>query len=304
MLQFVGRRLAQSIVTVFAVSLIVFIFMNLAGDPAILLLPPEANASDVQHLRHALGLDRPAYARYVSFMTQFWYGDQVKSFRYNDRLLPLILTHLQWTMVLAVLALAVSLAIGIPLGTIAARNRGRTVDVVVRILAVLGESVPAFVTAIVFMLVFAVKYRVLPVAGLGIPNAVLPVATLVCLQVAVLMRLLRSELLDVFAQDYIRTARSKGLREGVVLTKHAFRNAAIPVLTMAGLLLNYLVLGAVVVEPIFAWPGLGWLIVQSVSARDYPVVVGSATVAAVLVALINLSVDVLQVLIDPRVRVT
>jgi peptide/nickel transport system permease protein len=304
MLQFVGRRLAQSLVTVFAVSLIVFIFMNLAGDPAILLLPPEANAADVQHLRRALGLDRPAYAQYLSFMTQFWYSDQVKSFRYSDQLLPLILTHLRWTLVLAVTALAISLAIGIPLGTVAARNRARTVDVALRILAVLGESVPAFVTAIVLMFVFAVKYGVLPVAGLGLRNAILPVVTLVLLQVAVLMRLFRSELLEVFAQDYIRTARSKGLREWVVLTKHAFRNAAIPVLTMAGLLLNYLVLGAVVVEPIFAWPGLGWLIVQSVAARDYPVVVGGATIAAVLVALINLSVDVLQVWIDPRVRVT
>jgi ABC-type dipeptide/oligopeptide/nickel transport system permease component len=143
---------------------------------------------------------------------------------------------------------------------------------------------------------------VLPVAGLGLPHAVLPIATLVLLQVAVLMRLFRSELLEVFGQDYIRTARSKGLRERAVVVRHAFRNAAIPVLTMAGLLLNYLVLGAVVVEPIFAWPGLGWLIVQSVSARDYPVVVGGATVAAALVALINLSVDVLQVVVDPRVR--
>lgn len=303
MLPFVYRRLAQSLVTVFAVSLIVFIFMNLAGDPAILLLPPEAKPADVQNLRESLGLNRPAYVRYFSFMTQFWYSDQVKSFRYNDRLLPLILGHLRWTLVLAVAALVLSLVIGIPLGTLAARRHTGAVDVAVRILAVLGESVPAFVTAIVFMFLFAVKYRVLPVAGLGLRNAVLPVATLVCLQMAILMRLFRSELLEVFSQDYIRTARSKGLRERAVLTRHAFRNAAIPVLTMAGLLLNYLVLGAVVVEPIFAWPGLGWLMVQSVSARDYPVVVGSATIAAVLVAMINLAVDVLQVWIDPRVRV-
>ena len=303
MLPFVYRMLAQSLVTVFAVSLIVFIFMNLAGDPAILLLPPEAKPADVQNLRESLGLNRPAYVRYFSFMTQFWYSDQVKSFKYNDRLLPLILGHLQWTLVLAVSALVLSLVIGIPLGTLAARRHTRAIDVAVRILAVLGESVPAFVTAILFMFLFAVKYRVLPVAGLGLRNAVLPVATLVCLQMAILMRLFRSELLEVFSQDYIRTARSKGLRERAVLTQHAFRNAAIPVLTMAGLLLNYLVLGAVVVEPIFAWPGLGWLMVQSVSARDYPVVVGAATIAAVLVAVINLAVDVLQVWIDPRVRV-
>jgi ABC-type dipeptide/oligopeptide/nickel transport system permease component len=216
----------------------------------------------------------------------------------------LILTHLRWTLVLAVVSLALSLAVALPLGTIAARNRSRGFDVGVRILAVLGESVPAFVTAIVLMLIFAVKFRVLPVAGLGVANAVLPVLTLVVLQVAVLMRLFRSELLDVFAQDYIRTARSKGLQEGVVLSRHAFRNAAIPVLAMAGLLLNYLVLGAVVVEPIFAWPGFGWLLVQSVAARDYPVVVGGATIASVLVAMVNLSVDIVQVWIDPRIRIT
>jgi peptide/nickel transport system permease protein len=304
MFRFAIRRLAQSLVTVFAVSVIVFIFMHLAGDPAILLLPPEANAADVSHIRRTLGLDRPPYVQYVSFMTKFWYSDQVKSFKYSDRLLPLILTHLRWTLVLAVVSLGLSLILAIPLGAIAARNRSRGFDVVVRILAVLGESVPAFVTAIVLMLVFAVKYRVLPVAGLGLANAVLPVMTLVVLQVAVLMRLFRSELLDVYAQDYIRTARSKGLREQAVFSKHAFRNAAIPVLTMAGLLLNYLVLGAVVVEPIFAWPGFGWLLVQSVAARDYPVVVGGATVASVLVAMVNLSVDILQVWIDPRVRIT
>jgi ABC-type dipeptide/oligopeptide/nickel transport system permease component len=302
MLPFVGRRLLQGIVTVFAASVIVFIFMNLAGDPAILLLPPEASPADVQRLRQTLGLDRPLHVQYLSFMTRFWYSDQIRSFRYTDKLLPLILTHLRWTLVLALSAIAISLAIGLPLGTIAARNRGRLPDVFIRILAVLGESVPAFVTAILLMFVFSVKLRILPVAGLGLPHAVLPVVTLVLLQVAVLMRLFRSELLEVFGQDYIRTARSKGLRERAVVTRHAFRNAAIPVLTMAGLLLNYLVLGAVVVEPIFAWPGLGWLIVQSVSARDYPVVVGGATVAAALVAVINLSVDVLQMLVDPRVR--
>jgi ABC-type dipeptide/oligopeptide/nickel transport system permease component len=176
------------------------------------------------------------------------------------------------------------------------------VDVVIRLVAVAGDSVPSFCTGIVLMYIFAVQLAVLPVAGLGLKNAVLPVATLAMFQVAVLLRLFRSELLDVIRQDYIRTARAKGLWERLVLTRHAFKNAAIPMLSMAGLLLNVLVLGAVVVEPMFAWPGLGWLIVQSVLTRDYPVVVGAAAIAAVLVALINLSVDILLVWIDPRIR--
>jgi ABC-type dipeptide/oligopeptide/nickel transport system permease component len=242
--------------------------------------------------------------QYVTFMARFWYSDAVRSFRYSDRLLPLVVSHLRWTLVLAGLAMAVAVLVALPLGALAALRRGRLVDVVIRLVAVLGESVPSFCTAIVLMFLFAVRFPVLPVAGLGVPHAVLPVATLALLQVAVLLRLFRGELLEVFGQDYIRTAHAKGLRGAAVLVRHAFRNAAIPVVAMAGLLLNFLVLGAVVVEPIFAWPGLGWLLVQSVLARDYPVVVGGATLAAVLVALINLGVDVLQVWIDPRIRVS
>jgi peptide/nickel transport system permease protein len=301
---FIGRRLGQAVVTVFVVSVVVFLLMNLAGDPAVLLLPPEAGAADLARFRHELGLDRPLYVQYVTFMARFWYSDAVRSFRYSDRLLPLVVSHLRWTLVLAGLAMAVAVLVALPLGALAALRRGRLVDVVIRLVAVLGESVPSFCTAIVLMFLFAVRFPVLPVAGLGVPHAVLPVATLALLQVAVLLRLFRGELLEVFGQDYIRTAHAKGLRGAAVLVRHAFRNAAIPVVAMAGLLLNFLVLGAVVVEPIFAWPGLGWLLVQSVLARDYPVVVGGATLAAVLVALINLGVDVLQVWIDPRIRVS
>jgi peptide/nickel transport system permease protein len=299
---FVGRRLLQSALTVVAVSALVFAFMTVAGDPAILLLPPEAGTAELERFRHELGLDRPAVVRYVAFMTRFWYSDAVRSFRYSDPLLPLILGHLRWTLVLAAAAMTAALAVALPLGAWAARRRGRAVDVAIRLVAVVGESVPSFVTAILLMSLLAVRYPILPVAGLGLSNAVLPVATLTLFQLAVLLRLLRSELLDVLGQDYVRTARSKGVGEPMVLARHALRNALIPVVAMAGLLLNGLVVGAVVVEPIFAWPGLGWLLVQSVFARDYPVVVGGATIAAVVVALVNLFVDVLQVWIDPRIR--
>jgi ABC-type dipeptide/oligopeptide/nickel transport system permease component len=299
---FIGRRLAQAAVTVLVVSVVVFLLMHLAGDPAVLLLPAEAGTAELARFRHELGLDRPLHVQYAQFMTRFWYGDAVRSFRYSDRLLPLILGHLRWTLTLAGAAMTVAVLVAVPLGALAALRRGRGIDVAIRFLAVLGESVPSFCTAIVLMFVFAVRFPVLPVAGLGVSNAVLPVTTLALFQVAVLLRLFRGELLDALSQDFVRTARAKGLRERVVLVRHAVRNAALPVIAMAGLLLNFLVLGAVVVEPIFAWPGLGWLLVQSVLARDYPVVVGGATVAAVLVALVNLAVDVVQVWVDPRIR--
>ena len=299
---YIGRRLLQGALTVLAVSALVFGFMTMAGDPAILLLPPEAGTAELERFRRELGLDRPAHVRYVAFMTGFWSSDTVRSFRYSEPLVPLILGHLRWTLVLAAAAMTLALAVALPLGAWAARRLGRLADVLIRLVAVVGESVPSFVTAILLMFLLAVRFPLLPVAGLGVVHAVLPVATLTLFQLAVLLRLLRSELLDVLGQDYVRTARAKGVGEGAVLGRHALRNALIPVVAMAGLLLNGLVVGAVVVEPIFAWPGLGWLLVQSVFARDYPVVVGGATVAAIVVALVNLAVDVLQVWIDPRIR--
>jgi ABC-type dipeptide/oligopeptide/nickel transport system permease component len=301
---FIGRRLLQGALTVLVVSALVFAFMTMAGDPAILLLPPEAGTAELERFRHELGLDRPALVRYATFMTRFWHSDAVRSFRYSDPLLPLILSHLRWTLVLAAAAMTVALAVALPLGAWVARRRGGVVDVLVRFTAVIGESLPSFVTAILLMYLLAVRFPVLPVAGLGFLHALLPVATLTLFQFAVLLRLLRSELLDVLGQDYVRTARAKGVGEGAIVGRHALRNALIPVVAMAGLLLNGLVVGAVVVEPIFAWPGLGWLLVQSVFARDYPVVVGGATIAAVVVTLVNVGVDVLQVWIDPRIRTT
>jgi peptide/nickel transport system permease protein len=301
---FIGRRLLQGALTVLVVSALVFAFMTMAGDPAILLLPPEAGTAELERFRHELGLDRPALVRYVTFMTRFWHSNAVRSFRYSDPLLPLILTHLRWTLVLAAAAMTVALAVALPLGAWAARRRGGAADILIRLVAVVGESVPSFVTAILLMFLLAVRFPILPVAGLGFLHAVLPVATLTLFQLAVLLRLLRSELLEVLGQDYVRTARAKGVGEGAIMGRHALRNALIPVVAMAGLLLNGLVVGAVVVEPIFAWPGLGWLLIQSVFARDYPVVVGGATIAAVVVTLVNLGVDVLQVWIDPRIRTT
>jgi peptide/nickel transport system permease protein len=176
-------------------------------------------------------------------------------------------------------------------------------DVGIRVVAVLGQSMPSFWVAMLLMLILAVHLRLFPVSGLGVKNIVLPTITLTFFQMAILLRLVRSEMLEVMSQDYIRTARAKGLPELWVTIQHALRNAAIPVITVMGLQFGALVQGAIVVEPIFAWPGLGWLLVESIAARDFPVVVAGAIVAAVFVTLVNLIVDLLYGWLDPRIRV-
>lgn len=304
MSRFIARRLLQAIITIIAASIVVFLFVHASGDPAALLVPEEASVRDIARVRSELGLDRPLAVQYLLFMRDFWRGENIKSFRYHEPLLPLILSSLRWTMVLAGGALFISFVLAIPLGTLAALRRDSVIDVVIRVIAVFGQSMPSFWVAMLLMLFIAVKLRLLPVSGLGVKNAILPIATLAFFQVAVLMRLLRSEMLEVLHQDYVRTARAKGLRERTVLSRHVFKNAALPVLTMAGLQLSNLVLGAVVVEPIFAWPGLGHLMVNSVFARDFPVVVGGTIVAAVVVTTANLVVDVLYGALDPRIRVS
>ena len=301
--RYIIQRVLQALVTIIAVSVVVFLSVQVSGDPAALLVPEEASVEDIELMRHRLGLDRPLHVQYLLFMRDFWRNDAIRSFRYATPLLPLLLGALRWTLVLAVGVLSISVAVAIPLGTLAALKRDSTLDVLIRVVAVFGQSMPSFWVAMLLMLFFAVRLQVLPVSGLGVKNAVLPIVTLAFFQVAVLLRLFRSEMLEILHQDYVRTARAKGLKERVVVIHHAFKNASLPVLTMAGLLLSGLILGAVVVEPIFAWPGLGHLMVNSVFARDYPVVVGGAIVAAVLVTLVNLVVDILYGYLDPRIRV-
>lgn len=303
MSQFITRRALQAVVTVIIVSIVVFLFVQISGDPAALLVPEEASVEDIARMRSRLGLDRPLYVQYLLFMRDFWRGETLRSFRYYQPLLPLILDAFRWTLILAGGAMIISVVLGLPLGTLAALKRGSAVDVVIRVVAIFGQSMPSFWVAMLLMLFIAVKLQLLPVSGLGVRQAILPMATLAFFQVAVLLRLFRSEMLEVIHQDYVRTARAKGLQETAVIYQHTLKNAILPVLTMTGLQLGNLVLGAVVVEPIFAWPGLGHLMVNSVFARDYPVVVGGAIVAAIIVTTINLIVDILYGILDPRIRV-
>lgn len=296
------QRLAQSSVTILVVSVVVFLFVQASGDPATLLLPEEATVQNIQDLRNELGLDQPLVLQYVSFIGNMLTG-RIESFRYEQELIPLLFSSFRWTLILAGGAMAIAVTLAVPLGILAAVKRDSVVDAVIRTLTVFGQSMPSFWVAMLLMMIISVKLQWLPVSGIGVKNAILPMFTLAFFQLAVLMRLVRSEMLEVLHQDYIRTARSKGLRESSVIVIHAFKNASIPVVTMAGLQISNLILGAVVVEPIFAWPGLGFLMVNSVFLRDYPVVIVGTIMAAVIVCTVNLAVDITYGILDPRIRI-
>lgn len=302
MYRFLVQRVLQSLLTILIVSIIVFLFMQASGDPASLLVSQEATQGDIAALRVQLGLDRPLYLQYLYFMTAFLTGQGLKSFVYYQPLMPILLEGLWRTLTLAGGAVLISVVLALPLGTLAALRRGSALDVGIRIVAVFGQSMPSFWVAMLLVLFFAVQWQIFPVSGLGLKNAVLPMATLTFFQVALLLRLFRSEVLEAIHQDYVRTARSKGLREQMIVYRHILKNAGLPVLTMTGLQLSNLILGAVVVEPIFAWPGLGYLMVNSVMMKDYPVVVGGAIVAGVFVAATNLLIDLMYGALDPRIR--
>jgi peptide/nickel transport system permease protein len=301
--RFIIERLIQSVVIVVVVSVIVFLFVHASGDPAALLVPEQATAADAANYRKALGLDRPIYEQYVQFMSHFWFSVTVKSFRFQQPLLPLVLQHLKFTLILAALTIVASSLLAVPLGIFSALRRGSVMDVGIRLVAVMGQSMPSFWVAMLLMLILAVHLRLFPVSGVGVKNIVLPAMTLAFFQLAVLLRLVRSEMLEVMGQEYVRTARAKGVPELWVTIRHGLKNAAIPVITVMGLQFGALVQGAIVVEPIFAWPGLGWLLVESIAARDFPVVVAGAIIAAVFVTLVNLIVDLLYGWLDPRIRV-
>ena len=305
MYRFIVHRMIQAIGTIVVVSIVIFMFVHASGDPAALLVPfDEANLDTIEQMRERLGLNRPLHVQYFTFMVGFWRSDNVKSFRYEEPVLTVVFRGLRWTLVLAGGAMAVGILLAIPLGTYAALNRGSYIDVLVRVVAVFGQSMPSFWVAMLLMLFISVKLQILPVSGLGFKNAILPIATLSFFQTALLLRLFRSEMLEVIHTDYIRTARAKGLKESVVVYRHAFKNAAMPVVTMVGLQLGGLIQGAVVVEPIFAWPGLGFVLVNSIFLRDFPVVIAGALIAAALVSLINLLVDTVYAFLDPRIRVS
>jgi ABC-type dipeptide/oligopeptide/nickel transport system permease component len=308
-LRYIIRRLIYSVFVLFGVTLLVFVSLRLSGDPVQLLLR-EGNPSpeDVEALRHALRLDRPLYQQYFSFIGNAAMGDFGNSLRYRTPAFNQVMDAMPATLLLSAAAYLFALAIAIPTGIISAVRRGGFVDFLSRFVSLAGLSIPSFWLGLMLILVFGVKLKWLPVSGRGegfpdqVKSLIMPAVALGLLFAGTLTRLLRSSMLEVLNTDYIRTARSKGLRNRIVLTRHALRNALIPVVTLAGLQIGFLIGGAVVIEVVFSWPGVGRLVVDAINNRDYPVVQAAVTILAVVLILMNLIVDILYSVIDPRIH--
>jgi peptide/nickel transport system permease protein len=288
---------------VWGVLTIVFILLRLSGDPVILMLPVGATRQQAQTLRHELGLDRPLPVQYWEFMRRVVRGDFATSLRAGQPTLSLVLERLPATARLALSALALACIAGGIAGVLAAVYRGTPVELAAMSAALLGQAMPVFWLGVLLILVFGVQLHWLPTGGSETArHLILPMLTLAAYSSASIARLLRSSLLEVLNQDYIRTARSKGLMGWVVLARHAVPNALLPVITILGIQAGTLLGGSVITETIFAWPGVGRLAIQAIQNRDFPVVQAAVTVVAIIFVLINLLVDVLYAYIDPRVR--
>jgi peptide/nickel transport system permease protein len=302
-MRFLLRRFIQLIVVLFGVSLVVFGIVRLTGDPVIILLGEAATPQAVAQMRVELGLDRPVYVQYLRFVANALRGDFGVSLRYQQSALSLFVERLPATLELTAAALLLALVIGLPIGVMASLRPQSIFDGAVRASALIGQAIPGFYLGLVAIIVFGAHYKLLPTGGRGtLAQLIMPAATLAAYQVAIVARFARGAMLEVLGEDFIRTARAKGLTRLRVITRHALRNALIPVVTILALQFGTLLSGAVVTETVFAWPGVGRLAVQAIYTRDFAVVQVTVMVTAVLFVVINLATDVLYVLLDPRIR--
>jgi len=304
MLQYVTQRLLQSIVVLFGVTTLVFSLLHLApGDPVLMMLPDGATQEQIDHLRSRLGLDRPLIEQFVSFLDRAVRGDLGTSLYHRQPALQVVLRYFPSTALLASAALLLTVAIGVPLGIISALKRDSSVDYLAMGFAVLGQAVPPFWLGIMLILIFSVNLGWFPTYGSGTwRHLILPAVTLGAYLMALITRLTRSGLLEVLNTDYVRTARAKGLRFRQVIWKHAFRNTLLPLVTVLGLQLGGLLAGTIVTETVFAWPGVGSIIVHAIFARDYPVIQAAVLFLSVVFVLVNILVDIMYAYIDPRIR--
>ncbi|MGO4406796.1 ABC transporter permease [Bosea sp. RAF48] len=296
-------RLGEGLIAIWGVVTIVFVVSRLLGDPAVLLLPIGATEAQLQELRTQLGLDQPVLQQYLTFLLHALKGDFGQSFQFARPALDVVLERLPATALLAGCALAIGVLVGGLAGALAAIYRGSTIEGLVLLVALLGQATPSFWLGIMLILFFAVQLGWFPTGGYGEwQNLVLPSVTLACFTTASIARLLRSSMLDVMRDDYVRTAYAKGLGPRRIYIWHVGRNSLIPVVTMTGILAGELLGGAAVTETVFAWPGVGRLIVQAIETKDFPVVQAGVAVVATIFVLVNLLVDLLYTLIDPRIR--
>jgi ABC-type dipeptide/oligopeptide/nickel transport system permease component len=303
MKKFIVKRMGLALVSLFLLSLTIFLLMRVTGDPAVLLAEPGASQADLDAIRHQFGLDRPLWIQYGSFVSHLVRGDFGQSFYYRTDVFELYLSRLPASLLLASAAMAFSLLVGIPTGIIAAVRVNQWWDSVGKIFALLGLSMPSFWVGLVMILFFSVYLGWLPSSGSGtVLHLVMPSIALGWVFAASHMRLTRSSMLEVLGSEYVKLARLKGLPEALVISKHAFKNALIPVLTLAGINLVIMVNVAVVVETVFAWPGVGRLLFEGIAFRDFPVVQATVLLGGVMIVVVNLLVDILYAVIDPRIR--
>lgn len=303
MSKYLFRRLFQMIPVLIIISFFVFILVFVAGDPVSLMLPEDATEEDRNALRAALNLDQPFFVQYGTYLMNMVQGDFGSSFRYNEPALPIVLERLPATLELAVASMIVATILAIPLGIFSATKQNSFLDLFATGGSVLGKAMPNFWLGIMLILVLAVNNQIFPVSGRDTwMHLVLPAITLGTGIAAEMTRLIRSSMLEILHQDYIRTAKSKGLKDRIVIYRHAFRNSLIPVVTIMALQTSTLVGGTLITETVFSWPGLGQLLVQAVNARDMAIVQASVFVIAIMVILMNLLADITYRLLDPRIK--
>jgi peptide/nickel transport system permease protein len=275
----------------------------LSGDPAILMMPPEATAEEVQAFREAYGFDDPFLVQYGRFLGGVLRGDLGESIRFKQPTMDLVLDRLPATMQLSIVSILMAIAISLPLGTIAGLRRNSVIDYIASSLSVFGQAMPNYWLGFLLVMFFAVRLRLLPTSGgPGLRYVILPSLTIALGVMALITRMVRSSVLEVIGEDYVRTARGKGLHRSTVITHHVLRNALLPVITVIALQFGYILGGAVIVETIFAWPGLGLLAVQAINNRDYPLVQAVVLFLSLSFVLINLVVDISYHFLDPRIR--
>lgn len=297
------RRLYQALIVFFVVTLIVFVVLHISGDPVELLMPPDATPKDVEEMRHTLGLDKPLVVQYGLFLKNALRGNLGVSYHHGQPALKLVLERLPASLELVVTSILISLILAVPLGVLASTRRGKMLDRACLLGSLVGISAPPFWIGIAFILIFAVNLQWLPSSGRGSwTHLVLPATSLALYRLALFLRLIRAGMLDVMTQDFIRTARAKGVAEKLVVYKHALKNTLIPFVTIAGMQMGSLLAGAIVTERVFAWPGMGRLFLDSIGVMDFPVIIAWALVIATIFLTINLAVDIIYVWLDPRIR--
>lgn len=300
---YILKRLAQSVFVVLGITVVVFCVLHLSGDPVQLMVPPSASQAEVEKMRQTMGFNDPLYVQYFRFLAGAAAGDFGQSYYYNEPAMKVVLERLPATAMLASAAMLIALLVSIPAGIISAVKRNSKADSLIRSLALLGQCIPSFWLGIMLILLFSVQLHLLPTGGNQTSSSIImPAITLGCFSAASITRILRSSMIEIMGKEYITVAVSKGLPERIVIMKHAFKNAFSSIMTMVGMQFASLLGGSVITETVFSWPGVGRLIVQSITNNDFMVVEATVVLLACAFVVINFIVDVLYCVINPRIR--